>query len=67
MIFRATWSIISVASGVGATPAEAIYPRLALSAILWWGDEKDDAIAELTRVVAAGRPESELRLDLAGI
>ena len=33
------------------TPADAIYPRLALSAILWWSDEQDEAIAELTKVV----------------
>ncbi len=49
------------------TAAEAIYPRLALSAVLWWGDQKDEAIAELAKVVAAGRPESELRFDLADI
>ena len=50
-----------------AAPADAIYPRLALSAILWWADARDEAIAELTKVVAASRPESELRMDLAGI
>ncbi len=49
------------------TPAEAIYPRLALSAVLWWGDEKDEAVAELAKVVAASRPESDLRFDLADI
>ncbi len=47
------------------TPVEAIYPRLALSAILWWNEEKDEAIAELTKVVDAWRPESDLRFDLA--
>ena len=46
-------------------PAEANYPRLALSSILWWSDSKDEAIAELTKVVEASRPESDLRLDLA--
>ncbi len=45
--------------------SEAIYPRLALSSILWWNDEKDEAVAELTRVVEASPPESDLRLDLA--
>ena len=49
------------------TPVEAIYPRLTLSAIHWWSGEKDEAIAELANVVAAGRPESDLRLDLAGL
>ncbi len=47
------------------SPVEANYPRLALSSILWWSDDKDEAIAELTRVVEASRPESDLRLDLA--
>jgi tetratricopeptide (TPR) repeat protein len=50
-----------------AAPADAIYPRLALSAIFWWADARDEAVAELTKVVALGRPESELRMDLAGI
>jgi tetratricopeptide (TPR) repeat protein len=44
--------------------AAAIYPRLALSAILWWSDSKDEAIAELGRVADASRPESDIRLDL---
>ena len=47
------------------TAHDAIYPRLALSSILWWSDDKDEAIAELAKVVEASRPESELRLDLA--
>ena len=47
------------------TPTDAIYPRLALSSLLWWNDSRDEAIAELTRVVDASRAESELRLDLA--
>ncbi len=54
-------------SASAPTPGDAVYPRLALSAILWWSDEKDDAIAELSKVVAADRPESELRLDLADL
>ena len=33
--------------------------------MLWWGDEQDEAIAELAKVVEAARAESELRLDLA--
>ena len=31
----------------------------------WWNDDKDEAIAEFTRVAEASRPESDLRLDLA--
>jgi len=46
-------------------PADAVFPRLALSAILWWNDERDDAIAELARVAENSKSESELRLDLA--
>jgi tetratricopeptide (TPR) repeat protein len=47
------------------SPADSAYPRLALSALAWWNDDKDEAIAQLTSVVAAARPESELRIDLA--
>jgi tetratricopeptide (TPR) repeat protein len=47
------------------SPGDAIYPRLALSSILWWNEEKDEAVAELTKVVEASRAESDLRLDLA--
>jgi tetratricopeptide (TPR) repeat protein len=46
-------------------PRDAIYPALALSSVLWWNDQKDEAIAELTKVVDAGPAESELRLELA--
>ena len=49
------------------TASDAIYPRLALSSFLWWNDDKDEAIAELTKVVDASRAESDLRLDLAGL
>ena len=67
-ISRAIWSATSAACPRRRRPpADAIYPRLSLSAILWWSDEKDEAIAELTKVVNAGRPESDLRLDLAGL
>ncbi len=54
-------------AAAAATPADAVYPRLALSAILWWSDERDEAITELTKVVAADRPESDLRLELANL
>ena len=47
------------------TPKDAVYPGLALSSFLWWSDEKEDATAELAKVVDASRAESELRLDLA--
>ena len=49
------------------TPTDAIFPRLALSALLWWNDDHEAAIAELTKVVESCRPESELRLDLAEV
>ncbi len=47
------------------TPKDAIYPRLALASLFWWGDNHQEAITELTKVVDASRAESELRLDLA--
>ncbi len=47
------------------TPADANYPRLALASVLWWDDEKEDAIAEITKVAESSKPESDLRLDLA--
>ena len=48
-----------------ATPRDGIYPGLALASLLWWDNEKEEGIAELTKVVDAARSESELRLDLA--
>jgi len=47
------------------SPTEAFYPRLARSSILWWNEEKDEAVAELTRIVESTGPESDLRFDLA--
>ncbi len=47
------------------TPAEALYPQLALTSIYWWNGDKEQAIAELTTVALASKPESDLRLDLA--
>ena len=49
----------------GDDPADAVYPRLCLSYILWWDDDKDEAIAEFTKVAEASRAESDLRLELA--
>ena len=45
------------------TPADALYPRLALSSFLWWNDQREEAIAELTKVVevCATRVGSEAR------
>ncbi len=54
----------SLADGA-PTPADALYPRLCLSYLLWWDDDKDAAIAEFTRVAEASRVESDLRLELA--
>ena len=47
------------------SPTEAFYPRLALTSILWWNDEKDEAVAELTKIVESVGPDSDLRFDLA--
>ena len=46
-------------------PAEALYPRLALSYLAWWEDDKDTAIAEFTRAAETTKAESETRLVLA--
>ena len=51
----------------GPTPADALYPRLALSYLAWWEDDKDAAVAEFARVADASSPESDLRLDLADL
>ena len=37
----------------------------ALASVLWWDDDKEDAIAEITKVAEISKPESDLRLDLA--
>jgi lipopolysaccharide biosynthesis regulator YciM len=47
------------------TPADAVYARLALAAFYWWNDDKENAIAEFTKVAEGSKAESELRLDLA--
>ncbi len=52
-------------AALAKSPADAVFPRLALAAILWWNDERDEAVAELTKVAENSRSESELRLDLA--
>ena len=52
-------------AAAAATPRDAIYSRLALASLLWWGQEQEEAASELARVVEAAPPESELRLDLA--
>ncbi len=46
-------------------PASANQPRMALATLLWWSDARDEAVAELTKVVETSRPESDLRIDLA--
>ena len=38
---------------------------MALASVLWWNEDSEEAIAELTEVAEASKPESELRLDLA--
>ena len=47
------------------TPADALYPRLALSYLAWWDDDKDAGIAEFAKVADAAKAESDLRLTLA--
>jgi predicted Zn-dependent protease len=47
------------------TPADSNYPRIALASLLWWDDDKEEAIAEITKVAETSKPESDLRLDLA--
>ena len=48
-----------------ATPADAVYPELVSASINWWNDDKDEAIALLTKIADQAPSESELRLDLA--
>ena len=52
-------------SAAARSPRDVIYPGLALASLLWWGNEQDEAIADLGKVVEAAPVESELRLDLA--
>ncbi len=48
-----------------SNPADAAYPRLCASYVLLWNGDKDEAIAEFTRVAETSRAESGLRLELA--
>ena len=52
-------------AGAAKTPADQAYPHLALASIMWWNDDKEEAIAEFTKVAQGSKAESELRLDLA--
>jgi tetratricopeptide (TPR) repeat protein len=47
------------------TAADGLFPRLALSYLLWWEDDKDAAIGEYTRAIEATPASSDLRLSLA--
>ncbi|MBX6312290.1 MAG: tetratricopeptide repeat protein [Isosphaeraceae bacterium] len=48
-----------------AAGPEAVYPRLALSALFWWNDDKEEAVREFARAVEAVPSDPQLRLDLA--
>ena len=48
-----------------SNPGDAAYPRLCASYVLLWNGDKDEAIAEFTRVAETSRTESGLRLELA--
>jgi len=45
--------------------SDALYPRLALSYLLWWDDDKDASIAEFTKAAEQTKLESDMRLVLA--
>ncbi len=45
--------------------SDALYPRLALSYLLWWDDDKDASIVEFTKVAEQTKLESDMRLVLA--
>ncbi len=49
------------------TPADALFPRLALSYLNWWEDDKDAAVAEFSKVADSSSAESDLRLALADL
>ena len=51
--------------GKAKTPADAVVPRLALSALLWWDDDKDTALAEFSKAVEGTKADPDLTLSLA--
>ena len=63
---RATWSPTSAARPTrpGRRPTRSI-PGWRSARSYWWNDDKDEAIAEFTKVAEASQAESDLRLDLA--
>ncbi len=49
-------------------PAEAkLFPTLAAAYLLWWADDKDEAIKEYNRATDLARNDVELRLSLADL
>ena len=45
--------------------ADSVVPRFALSAVYWWDEDKDAALAEFARAVDATKSDPELTLSLA--
>jgi tetratricopeptide (TPR) repeat protein len=47
--------------------SDVLYARLALSALRWWSDEKDEAVAELEKASELVPSDAELKLSLADL
>ncbi len=55
-------------SQVAKAPDDAkLFPTLALSYLLWWNDDKDDALREYTRATELAKNDGDLRLSLADL
>jgi tetratricopeptide (TPR) repeat protein len=48
-----------------ATQRDPVYERLALAYVHWWGDDKDEAIKELTSIAEATPNDADLALTIA--
>jgi tetratricopeptide (TPR) repeat protein len=48
-----------------AAPEDRAFERLVLSALHWWGDQKEEAFRELEQACAAAPNDAGLRIDLA--
>ena len=55
-------------SAASKAPEDArVFPTLAISYLLWWNDEKDEALKEYTRASEMARNDVELKLSLADL
>ena len=54
-----------VADDASGDPSAAVTTRLAYCALLWWSDERDEALRELARAIELAPKDAELKMSMA--